>query len=239
MLGQSTSQIVNKQLALAIQLNDEAVLEDFLWGENTLLQQQLTLSLQGKGERLFTIWGSSGCGKSHLLQGSCQAMAANMVTIYLPLRVLEKWGPQAIDGISDSALIAIDDIDAVAGNPAWEEALFHLYNRVRDNEQTLLLITAQQSLSLVNIKLADLRSRLAWGLVAQLHELSDDLKILALQHHAIKRGFKLPAVVARFLITRCARNMHELHKILRLLDEASLARQRKMTVPFVKEVLNL
>ncbi len=238
MFNKSSSKI-NRQLALAIQLNDEAVLADFCWGRNTLLQQQLTMSLQGEGERLFTIWGNSGSGKSHLLQGCCQAMEGKEATIYLPLHILKKWGPESIDGLNDPAIIAIDNIDAIVADSVWEEALFHLYNRVRDNGKTILLIASKQPLSSLNIKLPDLRSRLAWGLVAQLHELNDELKISALQRHAIKRGFKLPATVAQFLITRCARNMHELHTILHRLDEASLIAQRKITVPFVKEILGI
>lgn len=231
---------MNRQLALAIQLNDEATLADFCWGSNILLQQQLTMALQGKGERLFTIWGNPGCGKSHLLQACCQAMSMNAAaTIYLPLKILKEWGPESIEGIAEQDLIAIDDIDAIANDTAWEEALFHLYNKVRDNGKTILLITTRQPLSASPIHLPDLRSRLAWSLVVQLNELEDDLKIKTLQQHASKRGFILSTSVGQFLLSRCARNMHDLHFILNQLDEASLAAQRKITIPFVKSILSI
>nr|WP_244915204.1 DnaA regulatory inactivator Hda [Legionella feeleii] len=239
MFNQSSRQM-NRQLALAIQLNDEATLTDFCWGSNTLLQQQLAMALQGKGERLFTIWGNPGCGKSHLLQGCCQAMSINAAaTIYLPLKILKEWGPESIEGIAEQDLIAIDDIDAIANDTAWEEALFHLYNKVRDNGKTILLITCQHPPSSSPIHLPDLRSRLAWSLVVQLNELEDDLKIKTLQQHASKRGFKLPISVGQFLLNRCARNMHDLHAILDQLDEASLIAQRKITIPFVKSILSI
>ena len=230
---------MNRQLALAIQLNDEATLTDFCWGSNTLLQQQLTNSLTGESEdeRLFYLWGSTGCGKSHLLQACCQAM--KHTSIYLPLKILKEWGPESIEGLAEQALIAIDDIDAIATDKAWEEALFHLYNRVRDNGKTILLISSKLPLSSLNIQLADLRSRLAWGLSAQIHELNDELKIKTIQLHAHKRGFELPLSVGRFLINRCARNMHDLQDILDYLDKASLAAQRKITVPFVKSILGI
>lgn len=230
---------MNHQLALAIQLNDEATLADFCWGDNTLLKQEINKTLVGQGERLFTIWGNPGSGKSHLLQACCQAMATQAAAIYLPLQILKEWGPQTIDGLAEQSLIAIDDIDSIASDSVWEEALFHLYNKVRDNDKTILLIASKQSLSSLSIKLPDLRSRLAWGLVTQLNELSDELKIKSLQQHANKRGFDLPTSVGQFLIKRCARNMHDLHHILDLLDKASLAAQRKITVPFVKTILSI
>lgn len=231
---------MNHQLALAIQLNDEATLTDFCWGSNSLLQQQLAASLAGKGDRLYTIWGNTGSGKSHLLQACCQAMnQTGATTIYLPLEILKEWGAQALEGIGNQDLIAIDDIHAIAKDAAWEEALFHLYNQVRDNGKTMLLISSQQPLSALEITLPDLRSRLAWSFVVQLNELEDELKIKTLQQHACNRGFELPRQVGQFLLSRCARNMHDLHAILNRLDDASLAAHRKITVPFVKSILSI
>lgn len=230
---------MNRQLALAIQLNDEATLTDFCWGSNQLLQQQISNCIEGIGERLITIWGSAGCGKSHLLQACCQALNAQKTTIYLPLQILKEWGPESIEGVDEHGLIAIDDIDLIAGDSAWEEALFHLYNKVRDNDQTILIISSSQPLTATKIALADLQSRLSWGLVIQLNELSDELKIKTLQQYSKKRGFEFPLSVGQFLLSRCARNMHDLQRILNRLDEASLAAQRKITVPFVKSILKI
>lgn len=230
---------MNRQLALAIQLNDEATFSDFCWGSNALLKQQLENTLVGRGERLIYLWGTPGSGKSHLLQACCQAMNGNKSAIYLPLQTLKEWGPQVIDGIDEQALIGIDDIDAIASIPAWEEAIFHLYNRVRDNEQTTLIITGKCPPTQVPLRLLDLRSRLSWGLVIQLNELSDHDKINTLKLHAHKRGLELSTNVGQFLLNRCARNMHDLHTLLNRLDEASLVAQRKITIPFVKNTLGI
>lgn len=229
---------MNRQLALTIQLNDEATLADFCWGDNSLLEQTLKTSLEAEGERLFYIWGAEGSGKSHLLQACCQ-LTPNSSSIYLPLQILKEWGPESIDDLGEQSLIAIDDIDAIAADKAWEEALFHLYNRIRDNGKTILLIAGKQSPSSLAINLADLRSRLAWGLVVQLNELTDELKIKTIQQHALKRGFELSTSVGQFLLNRCARNMHDLHSILDDLDRASLAAQRRITIPFVKAILDI
>lgn len=230
---------MNKQLALAIKLNDEATLADFNWGSNTLLEQQLNHMLTFKEERLLYLWGAQGSGKSHLLQASCQAVSVTQSAIYLPLHLLKEWGPQAIEGLEDQDLVCIDDIDAIAGDPFWEEALFHLYNKIKDMEQSLLIISGNQSPTTLPIKLPDLRSRLSWGLVIQLMELSDEDKINTLKLHALRRGFDLPESVGQFLLNRCSRNMHDLHQLLNRLDDASLAAQRKITIPFVKDILNI
>lgn len=229
-----------QQLPLAVHLNLEATLTDFCWGSNTLLQQQLTHSLQQDGERFLYLWGETGCGKSHLLQGACHATGQHgRSCAYVPLKMLNEWGPESIEGLEEQALIAIDDIDTVAHNRAWEEALFHLYNRVRDNGKTILLIAGKQAPTACAIQLPDLRSRLAWGLIFQLHELNDELKIETLQQQAQKRGFHLPDNAAFFLINRCTRKMHALQQILDQLDHASLAAQRKITIPFIKSVLRI
>ena len=192
-----------------------------------------------QGEHLLYLWGPSGSGKSRLLQACCQAVADNKSSIYLPLDTLKEWGPESIEGIEEQSLIGIDDIDTIVGHAAWEEALFHLYNRVRDNQQTTLIITGKTAPTQTHIKLADLRSRLSWGLVIQIHELNDQDKIKTLQLRARKRGFELPTSVGQFLLNRCARNMHDLHHLLNQLDEASLIAQRKITIPFVKYVLGI
>lgn len=230
---------MSRQLALAIQLNNEATLDDFCWSDNALLQQQLQQTLSGLGERLIYVWGIAGSGKSHLLQACCQAVSTNHSAIYLPLQTLKEWGPEILEGMDEQAWICIDDLDAIAHNAAWEEALFHLYNKVRDNGQTTLIISGKYAPSNMPINLPDLRSRLSWGLVIQLNELRDEEKINTLKLHAKKRGFELPTSVGQFLLKRCARNMHDLNTLLNRLDEASLIAQRKITIPFVKEVLDI
>jgi DnaA family protein len=230
---------MNTQLALAIQLNDEATLTDFNWENNTLLKQQLQSMLTLKESRLLYLWGPRGSGKSHLLQASCQEVNPIQSAIYLPLTLLKEWGPQTVEGIEDQTLICIDDIDCIANDPIWEEALFHLYNRIKDSENSLLIISGNQPPAKIAIHLADLRSRLAWGLVIQLNELSDDEKTGTLKLHALKRGFELPESVAQFLLNRCSRNMHDLHQLLNRLDDASLAAHRRITIPFVKDILNI
>lgn len=230
---------MNHQLALAIHLNYQETLADFCWDNNKLLQEQLYATLGQSGERFLYLWGGDGCGKSHLLQGSCQFIHASQPVTYLPLTLLKEWGPECLDGLEKQALIALDDIDIIAGSKEWEEALFHLFNRVRDNGHSILLVSAKTPPTRIAIELADLRSRLSWGLTLAINELNDEAKIIALCQHANKRGFDLPNNAALFLVKRCTRSMHVLSQILDRLDKASLAAQRKITIPFIKSILEI
>lgn len=230
---------MNKQLALAVQLSDEATLADFNWKNNSLLQQQLTNMLNLKADKLLYLWGPKASGKTHLLQACCHAFHVGESGIYLPLSILKEWGPHTLEGLEDQTLVCIDDIDIIAHDALWEEALFHLYNKIKDRGQSVLIISGSQAPANLPIGLADLRSRLAGALVIQINELDDEEKINTLILHALKRGFDLSRRVIQFLLNRCSRNMHDLQHIINQLDNASLAAQRKITIPFVKQILNL
>lgn len=230
---------MNHQLALAIQPNLEATFADFCWGNNTLLQRELTSALSGLGERFIYIWGHAGSGKSHLLQACCQQLLTlNQSSLYLPLDTLKTWDPTVIHDLDTHQLLCIDELDAITGHTGWEEALFHLYNRVRDAGSSTMIIASAHPPQYTPITLPDLRSRLTSCLVMQVHELNDANKIKTLRAQAHKRGFELPDPVAQYLVNRSARNMHDLHTLLDRLDRASLAAQRKITIPFVKTTLN-
>ncbi len=229
---------ITKQLPLAINLSEEATFAEFCWNGNELLKDQLYLALSGNSDKQLHIWGNMGCGKSHLLQACCQFVADDSKqAIYLPLNQLKDTSPEILEGFDEYFLICIDDVDSIIHNKAWEEAIFHLYNRIRDNGKTILLTTSQVIPQHLDIHLADLRSRLAWGLILHLKELSDEDKITALQTLAIKRGFNLSVTVCHYLLSRYTRNMHDLYSLLHRLDEESLIAQKRITIPFVKKVL--
>ncbi len=229
-----------KQLPLDISLNEEATFAEFCWNGNELLKTQLYSALTGNSDKHLHIWGSIGCGKSHLLQACCQYVAdAAKSSVYLPLNLLKDTSPEVLEGFDDYFLICLDDIDSIVQNRAWEEGLFHLYNRIRDNNKTVLLTTSKVIPQHLELLLPDLRSRLAWGLVLNLKELNDEDKVIALQTLAFKRGFNLSETVCHYLLSRYTRNMHDLYVLLDRLDEESLIAQRKITIPFVKKIFSL
>ncbi|MDP3559546.1 MAG: DnaA regulatory inactivator Hda [Legionellaceae bacterium] len=229
-----------KQLPLFLALPEFTSLDEFCWGENQYLEYALKQSLEGKGERFFYLWGRPGSGKSHLLQGCCLAAPSPEKALYLPLALLKDYGPESVQDIVPESydLITLDDIDSIAGLPAWEEVIFNWFRRLKDQGSTLCMVSGQVAPVHSPLKLADLRSRLNLGLVIQLHELSDESKLLTLQHYALQCGLVLSEKVGVYLLTHYSRNMHALREFLKKLDKASLAEQRKLSIPFVKEVAN-
>ncbi len=226
------------QLSLGMWLREGATFSNFITGQNSQLVAQLRQLGSEPSERFLYLWGSVGSGKSHLLQALChQTTAAGRCAFYLPLSEASQLSPAMLEGLEQMALVVIDDVDAIAGEMAWEEALFHLYNRLRDCGQGVLVVAAQLPLATLALELADLHSRLAWGLVFQLQGLDDEDKRLALQQRAAGRGFELPDDVVTYLLRYYRRDVAGLFELLEQLDQASLANQRRLTIPFVKEVI--
>lgn len=226
------------QLPLAITLQDGVSFENYFSGLNLEAAQAVESCLQIKSERFIYLWGGSSVGKTHLLQSACRVVSEqDNPCAYLTLKQANELSPEIFDGLEALSLVCIDDVHAIAGQKQWEIALFHLYNRARANN-TLLIVSGDESPGHLLLALPDLSSRLAWGLIFQLHPLSDTDKFSALQLRARRRGFNMPDEVGRFLLSRYPRDTAGLFSILDRLDHASLAAKRRMTIPFVKMVLD-
>ncbi len=230
---------MTQQLPLGLQLKAAARFSNFVAGPNEELLGQLQRLADGWGEPFFLIWGSVGSGKSHLLQAAChQAAGQGRTAVYLSLRDYANFQPGVLDGWDAYDLVCLDDLDAIAGRRPWEEALFHLYNRIRERGGGLV-VSSNSPPGHLPLDLQDLRSRLGWGLIYQLRVLDDQQRLQALQLRARQRGCEMPDETGRYLMRRLPRNMVALFDMLDQLDEASLVAQRKLTVPFVKAVLDL
>ncbi|MFT5134237.1 MAG: DnaA family protein [Gammaproteobacteria bacterium] len=207
-------------------------------GRNHLALQHLQNIIGSNERKNVYLWGQGGTGKSHLLQALCSEAAKSELKIaYIPLADAKRLSPEMLKGLEYLELICLDDIDAIAGNSEWELAIFHLYNQLRD-AQTPLLITAQHSPKGIPIQLPDLKSRLAWDHVYHLLPLDENTSLKALQKRAQSRGFDLPNEVAEYLLKRVSRDMHNLFHLLDKLDKASLIAKKKLTIPFVKVLLD-
>ncbi|MCF6210812.1 MAG: DnaA regulatory inactivator Hda [Gammaproteobacteria bacterium] len=228
---------VKEQLPLAYAWRDGLSFDNFCGVENVAVVQSLQHGADGGGDQFIYLWGMPGTGKSHLLQAACQRAAGRGRTVaYLPLADFVELPIEALDGLEDLSLVCLDDVQAVAGVAHWEEALFHLYNRLRDSG-AILLAAGDASPAGLEISLPDLRSRLGWGPVFRVQEPQEDEKTHALQVRAKARGFDLPDEVACYLIRRSPRDMTSLFALLDRLDRASLAQQRRLTIPFVRNLI--
>lgn len=224
---------LRQQLPLRVGLRDSATFANFFTGSNAAASHALQL----QNEPFIYLWGTGGSGKSHLLQAACHAVTeVGGVAAYLPMGELSAMPPQMLEGMEQMALVCMDDVDNIVGNADWEKALFHLYNRMRDNGRHLV-VAGQASPSALGLKLPDLVSRLSWGPVYQLQTLNDEEKAAALRLRATQRGMEMTPDVANYLLSHAPRDMHALFALLDELDEVSLAAQRKLTIPFVRKLI--
>jgi len=233
------------QLALSVQLPDDEIFDNYLSKSNQSVVSQLSLFVKqsqlpdAKQPKSFYLFGLTGVGKSHLLHAaSTYASQLGKSSVCLSCSELLELSVEVLDGLEKIDFICLDDIQLIAGSKLWQQAIFDLYNRVLEQSNSLL-ISGNQSVIQLGLSLPDLVSRLSWGLTEQLKPLSDVEKIKALQFRALKRGLTLSNDSANFLLNRLSRAMPNLIDSLDVLDKASIREQRKITIPFIKDILNV
>jgi len=226
-----------QQLPLSFEPRERYTFDAFISGRNQLAVDLVKQMASGNGEAQVLLWAEKGKGKSHLLQAACNLAAQSQLTVcYLPAREITARSQQVFAGLEQLDMVCMDDIDIMLQSPQWEEALFDLINRIRETGSRLLL-TASTSPESSKIHLADLRSRLTWGPVFHLQDLDDRDKIIALQKRANQYGLEMADNVANYLLTHYPRDLFDLFVRMDHLDKAAMAMQRRLTIPFIKTVL--
>lgn len=226
--------VVVTQLALPIGLADHAVFASFYPAGNEMAVLHLETLASGAAVGGAWLSGPAGSGKSHLLQATCAA--AGDGAVYLPVPVLAAAGPGLLDGLESRRIVALDEVELLAGDAAWERALFTLYNELLA-EGAQLLVAASMPPRECAFTLPDLSSRMRQLPMFALRGLGDEQRVEALQLRAGQRGLDLPADTARYLLTRERRDMGSLQALLDRLDREALRAQRRLTVPFVRGIL--
>ncbi len=227
-----------RQLPLGVQLRVSLRFGTFQAGANEEAVAALRLLAAGAGGAPVWLYGSEGCGRSHLLQAACaEAGSRGLMTAYLPLAAARAEGPAMLGGFERLALVALDDLDAVTGQPAWEQALFTLYNELQE-QRGGLVVAASGAPSSLPIGLPDLASRLGAAAVHRLQPLAEADQAEALQRRARHHGLELPEDTLTYLTRRAPRDFSALCRLLDELDTEALAAQRRLTVPFVRDWLS-
>lgn len=183
---------------------------------------------------MFLLFGAPGSGRSHLLQAAC----AGRTALYTPLRELRGQDPAVLfEGCEAMEIVCLDDIDAVLLDPHWCEQLFHLFNRLAAARRHLL-VSADRAAAALPCALPDLQSRLGWGGSFRLLPLADDERRQVLRLLADERGFALGDDVLAWLFTHFSRDLGALVALLERLDRHSLAEQKRITIPFVRRLID-
>lgn len=223
-----------QQLPLNLRLRDDYSYASYIARGN---EQVLAALRSSEPDPLLYLWGVPGSGKTHLLHAATQAMLDAQGAAALLSLTEDRPDARICQGLEQCRLIGIDGVDALQADHGWQTALFHLLNRAQESGARIILTARAAPQGLTQL-FADLRSRLSAGLIFEVNELVDDDKITALQQRARMRGFVLGDEVARYLLHHSQRDSHSLFALLDRLDQSSLTSQRRLTVPFVKQVLS-
>jgi len=233
---------VSSQLALNLRLRDASSFENFLPARNreALAGVRAVCSAIASGnsppERMLFIWGARGSGRTHLLEAACRVVhAAGQRAWYFNAAEAGSLAPAVLEDAEQSTLVCVDDVERIARQPEWERALFTLCERMRTADHVLMIAGAHPPRAL-GLELPDLVTRLGWGPVYQLEPLDDDEKLEALRQRARNRGFEVGDDVARYVLARYPRDMGSLFALLDRIDVASLASQRRVTIPFLRSL---
>lgn len=230
------------QLPLKIGLREEVCFDTFIAEEEgvvlALNRFQQTLLKSHDGEA-FYFQGESGSGKTHILQAACRfTTEQKSSSVYLPLGDDSlPLIPDVLNGLEQTLLVCLDDIENIIGNPEWEHALTSLLMRSKELGHKVVLsgINPAGSWSIATTELTQAMMSVLPITLKPLANKSDI--VLAMQRHALKLGFELPLEVGNYLIKQFSTDLQELLSVLRILEQATFVEKRRMTLPFVKQIL--
>ena len=226
------------QLPLALRFPQEQRLLTYIGAASGMIERLQLLAGGGLADALY-LQGGGGSGKTHLLLGTCAAAeAAGRRPQYLSLARVRGHARDAFEGLEQTAdLVALDDLDAISGVREDEVALFDLHNRLHD-AGVGQLYSAAAAPAMLAVELPDLRSRLAQCTLMPLHTLDDAGRAAVLRQRAASRGLAFEDAALDWLLTRCSRDLSDLTALFEQIDRASLAAQRRITVPFLRQLLD-
>lgn len=225
-----------QQLHLPIEWVREPTLAEYLPGPNAEAVALVSTMADGVGEPFLFLFGNQGTGKTHLLQAVCLAATQQgRQAHYVPLGTagLE---PILFDNLERLDLVAVDDVQTIAGDAIWERALFDLFNRMREQGRRLLT-AANAAPDTLPLGLPDLRSRLQWGPRYCLLPLTDaDCEKLVIKS-ACRRGMALSSDQARYIMNYHARDPTSLLTLVERIDSLSLREQRQPSIPLIRRAM--
>ena len=224
------------QLPLALRYPPDQRLDTFVDAPAGALEALDAAATGTTGDWLF-VSGAPGAGKTHLLLGTCaRALEAGRRPAYLPLGAAAGRVADAVQSLDGMDVVAIDDVDAIAGHREDEVALFDFHNRARA-AGTRVVYAATARPDALGLALPDLRSRLGQCIGIALAPLGDEGRREVLRQRAQRRGLAVDEAALDWLMRRVGRDLGSLTQLFDRLDRAALAAQRRLTVPFLRDVL--
>jgi len=215
-----------KQLVLDLGADQAHSLESFEVGQNAEAAQLMAqFAARSAREHFAYLWGGAGVGKTHLLKALASTDNARYIS---PFSIESEfvYSPEV-------SLYLLDDCEKLS--PVSQIDAFALFNEIRAND-AFMVCSGAVAPAVLPVR-EDLRTRMGWGLIYQIHGLSDDEKVAALSAAASARGLTLSPGVLPYLLSHFRRDMRSLSTMLDSLDQYSLETQRPITLPLLREWL--
>jgi len=224
------------QLPLALRYPPDQRFESFIGAPQGALAALGALATRPGADWVY-LAGPSRTGKTHLALALCAATEQqHRRAAYVPMAAAAGRLRDALDALEGNDVVALDGIEVIAGAREDEVALFDFHNRARASGLNVLY-TARGIPDDIGLDLPDLRSRLQQCLRVMLDPLDEAGRRDVLRERAQRRGLVLEDAALEWLLTRTDRDLGALVALLDRLDRASLAAQRRITVPFLRSVL--
>ena len=220
------------QLGLPISLDSKMLLDNFL-GNKHLLDFIAKLYVDKTSAEIY-VYGASGLGKTHLLQGATlRALSDQQSAMYIDCH--NSLPGHVLESIEQLNWISIDNIDAINANQ--QDLFFDLYNRAKQATVSMLISGTDLPSELGVMK--DLKTRLGLATIFQLQPLNDKLTMSVLNNQMIDRNLSIDSKVYEYLFKYYSRDVKVLLKAIDDLDKASLQAKQSITIPFIKKTLLL
>lgn len=235
--------MVSVQIPLKMSLREEISFDTFVTEkpETAIFLNQFQANLKQGSAAGFYLQGVSGAGKTHLLQAACRYKSGlQESSVYLPLKDTSlSLIADSLHGLEETSLVCIDDIDSKINKIEWQKSLTNLLIKAQTSGN-IVVFSGKTSYLEWPIEYTDLNSALVGVITLPVPVLSDPRDLVeALQRHAQKKGFDLPIEVGNYLVKKFSNQISELMAVLHLLEQATLAEKRCLTLPFVKKYLTL
>lgn len=223
------------QIPLPLSFDKRFSLENYVSNNSQFIYQNLTALFDETGESLIGLWGGTDSGKTHLLNACAHYARHCHVPFHLfdALQLLEA-DAQSFSDFPDGCVLGVDNLDLLAGNRNWEEQFYQLINRVKAGEIRFVFSLSRNPRD-ISFRLADLKSRLMWGLLITLQSPDDEQLAEVIKTRAHLLGLEMSDNVLNYLLTHYSRKLSEQMQLLYRLDHAAMTSKRKITIPLIRE----
>ncbi len=225
------------QIPLPLSFDKRFSLENYFATDEAYVRQQLMALFDETGEPLIGLWGSTDSGKTHLLNACAHYARHCQLPFHLfDATQLQDADPDSFSDFLPGTVLGVDNLDLLAGLRPWEEVFYQLINRVKQGELRCVFSVSRNPRD-IGFRLPDLKSRLLWGLLIALQTPEDASLAVLLKKRAALLGLQISDEALHYLLSHYSRRLSDQMQMLYRLDHAALSRQRKITIPFIRETL--